>query len=83
MDIDQASTFLVGSILLGIGCIILAATATVINNIFSRYWRPVNFTRVLPEVLTANTSARFASPEELSRIAPEFDRAPLDLSKSK
>ena len=82
MDIDQASTFLVSSILLGTGFIILAAAATVINNIFSKYWNPVNFGNILPKVLTQPTG-RFATDEEISRIAPQFDKKSVDLSKNK
>ena len=82
MDIDQASTFLVSSILLGTGFIILAAAATVINNIFSKYWHPVNFGNVLPKMLTQPTG-RFATDEDLARIAPQFDKKSVDLSKTK
>ena len=82
MDIDQASTFLVGSILVGVGLIVLAATATVINNIFSKYWHPVNFGNVLPKVLTQPTG-RFATDEDLARISPQFDKKSVDLSKTK
>ena len=81
MNIDQASTFLIGSILVGIGFIILAATATVINNIFSKYWHPVNFGNILPKGLSP--TARFATDEDLARIAPQFDKQSIDLSKTK
>ena len=82
MDIDQASTFLVGSILVGMGFIILAAAATVINNIFSKYWHPVNFGSILPKALY-DTPRRFVTDEEMSRIAPQFDKKSVDLSKNK
>jgi len=82
MDIDQASAFLIGSILVGAGLIILAAAATVINNIFSKYWHPVDFGNVLPKVLTQPTG-RFATDEEIARIAPQFDKKSVDLSKNK
>ena len=81
MGIDQASTFLVGSILVGMGFIILAAAATVINNIFSKYWHPVNFGSILPKALSQ--TGRFATDEEMSRVAPQFDKKPVDLSKNK
>ena len=41
MDVIQASVFLVGSILISLGGLVLLATAVLINNIFSRYWKPV------------------------------------------
>ena len=81
MDIDQASAFLVGSILVGTGLIILAAAATVINNIFSKYWHPVNFGSILPKALSQ--TGRFATDEEMSRISPQFDKQSVDLSKNK
>ena len=81
MDIVQASTFLVGSILVGVGLIVLAATATVINNIFSKYWNPVNLGSILPKGLSQ--TGRFATDEEIARIAPQFDKKSVDLSKNK
>ena len=39
MTIDQASTFLVGSILMSIGVVILVVTAVVINNIIHAFWK--------------------------------------------
>ena len=72
MNIDQASTFLIGSILIGLGCIVLVGTVAVINNILSRYWRPVDLGSVLPRSLT-DQPRRFATEEELARIAPQFD----------
>jgi len=81
MGIDQASTFLVGSILVGMGFIILAAAATVINTIFSKYWHPVNFGSILPKALSQ--TGRFVTDEEISRISPQFDKQSVDLSKNK
>lgn len=39
MDMDQAAVFLAGSILTGLGFIIIIATAVVINNIIHKYWK--------------------------------------------
>ena len=39
MDMDQASVFLAGSILTGLGFIVIIATAVVINNIIHKYWK--------------------------------------------
>jgi hypothetical protein len=82
MNIEQASNFLIGSILVGVGFIVLVAAMVVINNILSRYWRPVDFGNVLPKVLTQPTG-RFATDEEIARIAPQFDKKSVDLSKTK
>ena len=39
MDIDQAAVFLAGSILTGLGFIVVVVTAVVINNIIHKYWK--------------------------------------------
>ena len=39
MTIDQASTFLVGSILFSIGLTVLVVTAVVINNVIHAFWK--------------------------------------------
>lgn len=39
MDIDQASNFLAGTILFGIGCILITVIVLVINNIIHKYWK--------------------------------------------
>ena len=39
MTIDQASTFLVGSILFSIGLTVLVVTAVIINNVIHAFWK--------------------------------------------
>jgi hypothetical protein len=41
MSIESASNFLVGSVLLAVGFIVLIAGAVAINNLLHRYWKPV------------------------------------------
>jgi hypothetical protein len=41
MDIGQASTFLVGSLLVSIAVIVLCAMLIFLNNLFARFWKPV------------------------------------------
>lgn len=41
MDLDTASAFLLGSVGYGLGVIIWMAVVVVINNLLSRYWKPV------------------------------------------
>jgi len=65
MDIDQASTFLCGSILIGIGLIVIVATMVIINNIFSRYWKPVQWIHNMPGMAEPK---RFATEEELKNL---------------
>jgi hypothetical protein len=44
MDIDQAAVFLAGSILTGLGFVVVVITAVVINNIIHRYWKSFGWT---------------------------------------
>ena len=39
MDIDQAATFLAGSILTALGFIVIVIAAVVVNNIIHKYWK--------------------------------------------
>ena len=44
MDIDQAAVFLAGSILTGLGFIVIVITAVIINNIIHKYWKSFGWT---------------------------------------
>jgi hypothetical protein len=48
MDIDQSAIFFVGSILTCMGFIVVALTVLLLNNIFSKYWKPIQW-RVFKE----------------------------------
>ena len=72
MDMDQSAVFLAGSILTALGFIVLVAAVVAINNILHKYWKPVR-------VFTAdswhfNPPMRYATPEELARVAPQLDK---------
>lgn len=66
MDLDQASVFMAGSILIGIGLAAIGITIVFLNNIFSRYWKPVQWT--VPGI----ESKRFMTEEELSTVEPKL-----------
>lgn len=72
---EQAASFLAGSILIGLGFVVLVVTVVTINNILSRYWKPVRL--FTPDSWKAFNppQEQFASQEELSRIAPTFDNS--------
>ena len=72
MDIDQASNFLACTILVGAGITVLIAFALLVNNLCSRYWKPLN----LPEFMNPTAPRRFAEPHELpaEKIAPILDK---------
>jgi hypothetical protein len=69
MTIDQASTFLVGSILFGLAICVLSIAILVVNNMFSRYWKAIPWSNYnwLPQ------PGRFVAAEDAARHAPEFD----------
>ena len=48
MSVDQASNFLISSILFSLGVIILIVAITAINNILSKFWKPVKMTYYMP-----------------------------------
>jgi hypothetical protein len=45
MSMDQAAFWLAGSILLMLGVIILVIGILIVNNLFSKYWKPVTLTK--------------------------------------
>ena len=66
MDMDQAATFLAGSILIMLGLISIVSAIVVINNIFARHWKPV---RLFTEDSWAvwGDQSRFVDPHELDK----------------
>jgi len=71
MDVDVASEILAGSILTGLAFVVFVITIVVINNIIHKYWKPVR-------IFTAdswhfNPPIRYASEEELRKIAPTLE----------
>jgi hypothetical protein len=73
MDMDQAAVFLAGSILTALGFIVIIAAVVVVNNLLHNYWKPVRiFTADSWNAM--NPPHRFASQEELDRVAPELSK---------
>lgn len=68
MDIESSANFLVGSILTGLGFCIIAIVIVFINNILSKYWKPVKI------IYWQTPPSRFATEEEMTRIAPLMDK---------
>ena len=58
MTIDQGATFFVGSILVMLGFIVVAMGIIAINNLFAKYWKPVNWTLALPEYIYVETEKK-------------------------
>jgi len=66
MDIEQAANFLIGSILIGIGCIVIASLILFLNNLFARYWKPVKWS-VFSDINNITNGARFVDPKEIDK----------------
>ena len=63
MDMDQAAVFLAGSILTMLGFIVVFAGIIVINNLLSKYWKPVQFFKYdIPPPI------RFVTEEEVAEL---------------
>ena len=65
MNMDQATVFLAGSVLIAMGVIVIVAAVVAVNNIIHRYWKPV-------KIFTADSwnlghGTRFAEPHELDK----------------
>jgi len=73
MTVDSASTFLVATILSGLGFVIICVVLVVVNNIFAKYWKPVNLAVWLPKAFSVEPT-RFATQDELERITPTLDK---------
>jgi hypothetical protein len=73
MTVESASTFLAATILSGLGFVIICVGLVVVNNIFAKYWKPVNLAVWLPKAFSVEPT-RFATQDELERITPTFDK---------
>jgi len=72
MDIDQASNFLIGTILIGLGLCIITVAIVFINNIISKFWQPVNFGYFFPKSMLDQQPKRFATEEEMQKVEPSI-----------
>ena len=69
---DQAAVFLAGSILTALGFIVVVAAIVAVNNIISRYWKPVRI--FTSDSWNLNPPVRYATDDELARIAPKLEK---------
>ena len=69
---DQAAVFLAGSILTALGFIVVVAAIVAINNIISRYWKPVRIFSA--DSWNFNPPVRYATEDELAKIAPKLEK---------
>jgi hypothetical protein len=66
MDMDQAATFLAGSVLTMIGFVVVIIGIVVINNILYKYWKPMGWFKSWGLTLDS-APPRFAEPHELDK----------------
>ena len=52
MTIESAATFFVATILIGFGVIVIAVILLTLNNLFSRFWKPIKWNVYMPFILT-------------------------------
>lgn len=43
MDVNGAAAFLVGTLLIGLAFCILGVMVLFLNNVYSKYWKPINW----------------------------------------
>ena len=48
MTVDSAATFFVASILTGFGVITITGVLLLVNNLFSRFWKPIKWNVFIP-----------------------------------
>jgi hypothetical protein len=63
MDVENAANILAGSILTMLSLVIVVIGIVVINNIFHRYWKPVEWMKMLNHPM-------YATKEDL--VEPKF-----------
>jgi hypothetical protein len=73
MDMDKSMVFLSGSILIMLGFIVIVAGSIVINNLLHKYWKPVKIFTADSWQPFGGTLPRYATTEELAKIAPKLD----------
>ena len=69
---DQAAVFLAGSILTALGFVVLVAAIVAVNNIISKYWKPVRIFSA--DSWNLNPPVRYATDDELAKIAPKLEK---------
>ena len=69
---DQAAVFLAGSILTALGFIVVVAAIVAVNNIISKYWKPVRIFSA--DSWNLNPPVRYATEDELAKIAPKLEK---------
>jgi len=82
MNIEQSAMFLASSILVGLGTIVLIIMVLVINNLFVKFWKPVDVSKHMfpnSQALEKGLNSRFvdaAEPITEPKIEPTIEPGP-------
>lgn len=81
MDMDSMAVWLAGSVLFTLGIVTLVTGVIIINNLIHKYWKPITFVFVKDNGLFPH--ARFATEEEMTKIAPMLeDNKNVDIKRT-
>jgi hypothetical protein len=67
MNIEQSAMFLASSILVGLGTIVLIIMVLVINNLFVKFWKPIDVSKHMfpnSQALEKGLNSRFVDATE-------------------
>lgn len=79
MTLEQSSTFIVGSILIMLGLVIISIGMVTINNIFHKFWKPVTIFSKDSFTLFGHTSSTADPMSTLTQ--EEYDKLVEHLEK--
>ena len=72
MKVESASTFLASVILSGAGFTLICVVLVIINNLFAKYWKPVNLWYFTPKLFDYSLP-RFGTIEETNQVSPRLE----------
>ena len=75
MDIEQSAMFLASSILVGLGTIVLIIMLLVINNLFVKFWKPIDVSKHMfpnSQALEKGLNSRFVDATEPA-VGPKIE----------
>jgi hypothetical protein len=65
VEVIQAANFVTGALLISLGILIIISAILLINNMFTRFWRPIKiFTYIAAKISPEDAAAMEASKEQ-------------------
>ena len=71
-EVIQAANFVTGALLISLGLVIIVATILVINNLFSRFWKPVRVFTYIAAKISPEDAATLDS-KQVERNEPQLN----------